>query len=273
MAGLEPGGIAMLPTDTPLFPRLRAAAEAAGVRVVRFGTDAAADVRLVDIAMDADGSDVVADIANQSVQFRINAPGRHMAMNALAALSALAALATLETPKSLAAPEALENLSRYAGEVFATFSPIAGRGARRHIPVPNGTALLLDESYNGNGASMRAALSVLNLQPARRRIAVLGDMLELGDAGPSEHAALAPEVTTTADLVFACGPLMRHLFDAIPASKRGAHAPDSATLAPLVAHAIEPGDAILVKGSLGSRMRQVVDALDAAAAQHGSEAA
>jgi UDP-N-acetylmuramoyl-tripeptide--D-alanyl-D-alanine ligase len=164
-------------------------------------------------------------------------------------------------------------LSRVAGEVFAHFTPVSGRGARRHLPLSTGTALLLDESYNGNGASMRAALSVLSLQPARRRIAVLGDMLELGDAGPAEHAALAPDAAAAADLVFACGPLMRHLFDALPDQKRAAHAPDAASLAPLVARAIAPGDAILVKGSLGSRMRRVVDALDAAAAPQSAEEA
>jgi UDP-N-acetylmuramoyl-tripeptide--D-alanyl-D-alanine ligase len=290
MLGLEPGGVAVLPTDTPMFPRLRAAADAAGARVIGFGAGDAADVRLVDIAMDAEGSDVVADVAGIPVRFRINAPGRHMAMNALAALAAAVHLSrfagevgerseTGEGPDAqrlvLRAPHPVlrADLSRFAGEVYAAFSPVAGRGGRRPIAVPGGTALLLDESYNGNGASMRAALSVLALQPARRRIAVLGDMLELGEAGPSEHAALAPAVTAAADLVFACGPMMRHLFDAIPAQKRAAHAPDSASLAPIVARAVAPGDAILVKGSLGSRMRGVVDALDAAAATHGAEAA
>ncbi|MBN8910358.1 MAG: UDP-N-acetylmuramoyl-tripeptide--D-alanyl-D-alanine ligase, partial [Rhodospirillales bacterium] len=145
------------------------------------------------------------------------------------------------------------------------FAPIAGRGLRRPLPLTAGNALLLDESYNGNGSSMRAALEVLRLQPARRRIAVLGDMLELGEAGPSEHAALAPEVLRSADLVFACGPLMRTLWDAVPADRRAAHAPDSAALAPLVAAAVRPGDAILVKGSLGSRMKTVVQALEALA--------
>ena len=96
------------------------------------------------------------------------------------------------------------------------FAPVAGRGARRTIAVPGGTALLLDESYNGNPASMRAALTVLRLQPAKRRIAVLGDMLELGDAGPAEHRALAADVAAAADRLFACGPLMHGLFDAVP---------------------------------------------------------
>jgi UDP-N-acetylmuramoyl-tripeptide--D-alanyl-D-alanine ligase len=302
MLGLEPGGVAVLPTDTPMFARLRDAAIALGVPVIGFGGDDAADVRLVDVAMDADGSDVLAGMEGVSVRFRINAPGRHMAMNALAALAAMQNLSRFAglgreadrrearsdegegdrvgtLPEGAACrpdhphPGLRADLSRFAGEVFGTFSPISGRGARRQIPVPNGTALLLDESYNGNGASMRAALSVLALQPAQRRVAVLGDMLELGEAGLSEHAALALDAAASADKVFTCGPLMRHLFDALPQQKRGVHAPDSAALAPLVARAVAPGDAILVKGSLGSRMRRVVDALDAAAASHGAEAA
>jgi UDP-N-acetylmuramoyl-tripeptide--D-alanyl-D-alanine ligase len=109
---------------------------------------------------------------------------------------------------------------------------------------------------------MRAALDVLRLQPGRRRIAVLGDMLELGAAGPAEHADLAEAVAQSADLVFACGPLMRNLFDAIPDKLRGAHVEDSRALAPIVAQAVTTGDAILVKGSLGSQMKRVVDALD-----------
>ena len=175
-----------------------------------------------------------------------------MAMNALAALTAVHALG-LDISQAVRALEA--------------FAPIAGRGARRKLALPGGNALLLDESYNGNGASMRAGLDVLRLQPARRRIAVLGDMLELGEAGPSEHAGLADAVNTSADILFCCGPLMAHLFEAVPAERRGAHAPDSAALAPIVAAAAAAGDAILVKGSLGSRMKRIVDALDSLTSQ------
>ncbi len=139
---------------------------------------------------------------------------------------------------------------------------MAGRGARRQIDLPGGTALLLDESYNGNGASMRAALSVLRLLPGTRRIAVLGDMLELGTAAEAEHIALADSVTASADKLFACGPLMRHLYDAVPLGLRGVHVPDSAALAEIIGGVIRPGDAILVKGSLGTRMKLVVAALD-----------
>jgi len=103
---------------------------------------------------------------------------------------------------------------------------------------------------------------VLRLQPAHRRIAVLGDMLELGDAAPAEHRSLAPDVVASANRLFACGPLMRELFVAMPEALRGAHVENSAALAAIIAREIEPGDAILVKGSLGSRMKLVVNVLE-----------
>jgi UDP-N-acetylmuramoyl-tripeptide--D-alanyl-D-alanine ligase len=248
MLGLDPNGIVVLPRDSPQFARLRQAA--GGIPILTFGAGSAADVRLIEAEPDAGGSAILVEIAAGELRFRLQAPGRHMAMNALAALAATQALGL-----DLAA----------AAQALEAFVPIAGRGARRPLALRGGGALLLDESYNGNGASMRAALDVLQLQPARRRIAVLGDMLELGDDGPGEHVSLASEVARCSDLVFACGPLMRQLYDAIPPQLRGAHAADSATLAPIVAAAVLPGDAILVKGSLGSRMKIVVQALEALA--------
>lgn len=248
LQGLEPEGIAVLPLDSPQFPRLRAAAGDA--RVVTFGTAAAADVRLVAIEPDAEGSVLRLALFGTEMMLRVNAPGQHMAMNAAAALAAVAGLG-LDPGRAEAA--------------ISSFRPVIGRGARRSLDVRGGQVLLLDESYNGNGASMRAALAVLRLQPARRRIAVLGDMLELGDAGPAEHMALAEPVAAAADLLFTCGPLMRGLHDAVPAKMRGTHAADSAALAPMVAAALEGGDAVLVKGSLGSGMKKVVEAIDAAA--------
>ena len=245
LSGMDKGGVAVLPADSPLLPRLLSAAGTR--RVLTFGLNPAADVRLVEAQADADGSHVEAEVRGRTVRMRINAPGPHMAMNAMAALAAIAAL---ELDAAVAC-HALEG-----------FRPLPGRGARRKVPVPDGNLLLLDESYNGNGASMRAALEVLRLQPARRRIAVLGDMLELGPEGPAEHASLAKAAAASADRLFVCGPLMRHLFDAVPAAIRGAHAADSEALAPIVAAALRAGDAVLVKGSLGSRMRRVVDAID-----------
>ena len=248
MTGLDQDGIAVLPADSPLFPRL--AGHAGGRRTLTFGGDAAADVTLTGFEPDAGGSSVRAQVLGRGVAFRLNAPGRHMAVNALAALTAVAALGLDVT----AAADALEQ-----------FSALSGRGERRALALPGGEALLLDESYNANGASMRAAVDVLRLQPAARRIAILGDMLELGEAGPSEHAALAAGAARCADQVFACGPLMRHLFDALPAAARGEYAADAATLAPLAAASVRAGDAILVKGSLGSRMKSIVAALEALA--------
>jgi UDP-N-acetylmuramoyl-tripeptide--D-alanyl-D-alanine ligase len=107
---------------------------------------------------------------------------------------------------------------------------------------------------------VRAALETLGLAPGRR-IAVLGDMLELGEFGPAEHRALAPSAQANADLVFACGPLMRELFDAIPPSQQGAWAPDAATLAEALAAALRPGDVVLVKGSYGVGMKLIIDRL------------
>ncbi len=285
LRGLLPGGVAVLPLDSPLFALLRTAARSSldgaardeALRITTFGANPTADACLLAADPDADGSTLIVRVNGTEARLRIDAPGRHMAMNALAALAAAASLGADV---------------RAAAEALAGFAPVAGRGARRAIAVPNGvmpngampngvrpngvipgengprgtasagTALLLDESYNGNGASMRAALAVLRLQPARRRVAVLGDMLELGDEGPAEHLALAEPVGEAADLLFACGPLMRGLCDAAPERLHAVHAADSAALAPLVAAAVRPGDAILVKGSLGSRMQRVVEALD-----------
>ncbi len=243
--GLKPDGAIVLPADTPLLDRLRAAA--AGRPVVTFGTGDKADARLLSAAPDAEGTDVAARVAGQELRFRLPAPGRHMAMNAVAALAAAGALGA----DLGAGARALEG-----------FAPVAGRGARRRIALAGGDAMLLDESYNASAASVRAALAVLRLQPATRRIAVLGDMLELGAEGPAEHASLAPDVIAAADRLFACGKLAKILFDAVPPAIRGAHAPDAAALAPIVAGALAPGDAILIKGSLGSRMKLVVAAIE-----------
>ncbi len=251
MQGLEPGGIAVLPADSPQIERLKAAA-GDGVVMLTFGADPSADVRLVHREADADGSLIHIDVVGHMVSLRLNAPGQHMAMNAVATLAVVAALGF----NPVQAIDALE-----------AFAPLAGRGARRELLLQDGPALLLDESYNGNGASIRAALDVLRLQPAGRRIAVLGDMLELGDEGPAEHAALAEAVIASADRLFTCGPLMRTLFDAVPAALRGCHAADSAALAPIVRAALARGDAILVKGSLGSGMKRVIEAIESSSLQ------
>jgi UDP-N-acetylmuramoyl-tripeptide--D-alanyl-D-alanine ligase len=244
LRGLEPGGIAVLPADSPMLGRLLAAA-ASGGEARLFGSGA--ENHLLDVTSDGRTTRATALVGGSRVAFRLAAPGRHMATNALAALTAATALG-LDPARAVAALDG--------------FVPIAGRGAQRVI---NGDILLLDESYNASGDSVRAALDVLRMQAPRRRVAVLGDMRELGDRGPGEHRGLATDVAASADLLYACGPLTRHLYDAVPATLRAAFAPDAASLAPLVAAEIRPGDAVLVKGSLGSQMRLVVEALGACA--------
>lgn len=253
--GLEPGGVAVLPQDSPFFPRLLERATQAGARVIGVGEAPGAAVRLLSYAGDAESGEaeiaLSASLGPERLRLRIGAPGRHLAANACAVLAAVVALGG--------------DVGR-AAAALAGFGAGAGRGRRERIALPGGGyALLLDDSYNASPASIRAGLSVLAAQPAGRRLVALGDMLELGEAGPAVHAELAPDVAAVADLAFLCGPLMAHLHNALPEAKKGAHAPDSAALAPLLRAALRPGDAVLVKGSLGSRMAVVVEALRGAA--------
>jgi UDP-N-acetylmuramoyl-tripeptide--D-alanyl-D-alanine ligase len=206
-------------------------------------TDTFGLAQIVEQQADADGTSVTAQMENRTIHFRVNAPGAHMVSNALAALTAVNALGI------------------DGADALAAFRPLAGRGLKRVLP---GGVTLLDESYNANGASVRAALAVLRTMPGRR-IAVLGDMLELGSHGPAEHAGLAADVEASADLLFTCGDLMRSLFDAVPPPLRVAHAATSAALAPVVAAAVHAPDCVLVKGSLGSRMALIVRALEGVA--------
>jgi UDP-N-acetylmuramoyl-tripeptide--D-alanyl-D-alanine ligase len=151
---------------------------------------------------------------------------------------------------------------------LAELQAAPGRGAPITIELPGGSVLLLDESYNANPASVAAALAVLGrsvIGPQGRRIAVLGDMLELGANGLDLHRGLADAVIANGiDLVFCCGSLMHALWDALPANRRGGYAEDSAALEAEVLPAIRAGDAVMVKGSLGSRMGPIVKALQRA---------
>ncbi len=236
--GLLQGGALVFPADTAWHERLLA--RAGDARLLPFG-----EANLHDVVADAQGSSIIASIGDARVECRVPAPGRHMVTNALAALTAaFAAGADLQT----------------ASAALTDFRPVSGRGARRAIM--GGRAILLDESYNASGASVRAALAVLKLQPAKRRIAVLGDMLELGDFSSQEHLDLAGPVSEAADLLYACGPWSRALFDAVDPAIQGGYAEDSAALADMLVPALREGDAILVKGSLGSRMSRIVDALE-----------
>jgi UDP-N-acetylmuramoyl-tripeptide--D-alanyl-D-alanine ligase len=142
----------------------------------------------------------------------------------------------------------------------------SGRGVRKTLELLHGSATLIDESYNANPASMAAALNVLGqagVGPRGRRIAVLGDMLELGPTGADLHRGLAAAVTANGiDAVFCCGPLMQNLWDALPSSRRGGYAENSALLESQVVGALRDGDAVMIKGSLGSKMKVIVSALE-----------
>ncbi|MEP9379584.1 UDP-N-acetylmuramoylalanyl-D-glutamyl-2,6-diaminopimelate--D-alanyl-D-alanine ligase [Aquabacter sp. CN5-332] len=248
--GLEPGGSAVLNLDNPQFARLAAAAHAKGAQVVTFGADPSADCHLVEVCLKADCSTLVADVMGTRVTLKLGMPGRHIVQNALAVLAAA---------QLLGADLAL------AGLALARLKPPPGRGVPLQLALPGGSATLLDESYNANPASIRAALDVLSrtpVGPRGRRIAVLGDMLELGEAAAEHHRALAGPLSEGGiDLVFCCGPLMHELWHALPADRRGGYAPTSSALTPMLASAIRAGDTLMVKGSNGSRMGPLVKAL------------
>ena len=250
--GVEPGGVVVLNRDNSQFARLQARARELGIsRIVSFGTGEKSDARLIDVALQAACSAVHANILGHDVTYKLGMPGRHMAMNSLAVLAA----------SSLAGADlALAALS------LSQLEPPAGRGVRRRLELAHGEATLIDESYNANPASMAAALNVLGqavVGPHGRRIAVLGDMLELGPTGPALHRGMNEAVKANKiDLVYCCGPLMHNLWDALSAGKRGGYADSSAGLEAQLTAAIRAGDAIMVKGSLGSRMKTVVNALE-----------
>jgi UDP-N-acetylmuramoyl-tripeptide--D-alanyl-D-alanine ligase len=250
--GLEAGGAAVINRDNPQFERLRRHAQDAGVdRVVSFGEHVQADARLIKSVLHPDCSTVQARILGADLTYKLGAPGRHMVHNSLAVLAATA----------LAGADLA-----LAGLALAQLRPASGRGSRITLDTGDGPALLIDESYNANPASVRAALALLGqteIGPHGRRIAVLGDMLELGSHGAPMHRQLLEAVLAHGiDLVFCCGPLMHALWEVLPSERRGGYAETSALLEPQVLAAIRPGDAVMVKGSLGSRMGPIVKALE-----------
>jgi UDP-N-acetylmuramoyl-tripeptide--D-alanyl-D-alanine ligase len=247
---LEAHGTAVLNRDAPQFERLKKAAAARGARVWSFGRRADCDAQLLEVEAIDGRSGVRARILGREFAFELGAPGVHMAENALGALLAADALGA--------------DLDACAAELLR-FSPQKGRGERFSIPTPDGPATIIDESYNANPASMRAALALLAAAkpgPKGRRIAVIGDMLELGPEAAAMHAELAPDLSANnVDLLFGAGPLTRALYEAAPASMRAAWTERSSDLTDEVARALRGGDIAMVKGSNGSGMGPLVAAL------------
>lgn len=252
-SGLEPGGVAVINRDNPHYARLTAHAMASGAgRIVSFGEHPEADVRANRIVLRPDLSVVDASVMGQPVTYKLGTAGRHTALNSLGVMAVV---------HSLGADLAAAALS------LAALSPPVGRGERTALETAGGPAWLIDESYNANPASVRAALATLSgieTGPRGRRIAVLGDMLELGPTSADLHRDLAEAVEAAGiDLVFAAGPLTRNLYEALPVSRRGGVAETSADLIEPLTRTLRPGDAVMVKGSNGSRMGRIVEALKA----------
>jgi len=241
--GLLPGGAALIPADNEYAERLKARARQAHVsRIVTFGEKG--DAKLIGITPDGEGMRVKCDILGRSVDCHVGAPGTHIAQNVVGALAAVALL----EGDVLNAAAALKN-----------FTALKGRGARFETC----GIRVIDESYNANPASMAAALALLGASSGRK-IAVLGDMLEMGEGGIAHHAGLVlPIEANKVDIVFASGAQMKALWEALPASRRGAYAETSNALLPHLLSAVKAGDTVLVKGSNGARMSVIVDALKA----------
>jgi UDP-N-acetylmuramoyl-tripeptide--D-alanyl-D-alanine ligase len=247
--GLEPGGFfAIINADNPYAARLAQEAKKYDAQIMTFGADAKADARLLMYSVLSDRTAITASILGKDIAYSLGAPGRHLVQNSLAVLLA-ARLADID--------------SKASAEALGQFQPPVGRGQRHNLNVRGARATLLDESYNANPASMRAAIEVLGQARSGRRIAVLGDMLELGHQAADMHRELSvPLEQARVDLVFAAGPHMRALFEALPAPRRGAWAETSAELEEAVVNEIRPGDVVMVKGSLGSKMGPIVAALN-----------
>jgi len=252
--GVVPGGHAVISRDTPYFDRLASAAKACGIAdVVSFGKHSQADVRIEKLVLHPECCCITASVMGETLIYKLGVPGEHMAVNSLAVLA---------TAKLTGA-----DLAR-AALALAAAQPAKGRGVRERLGISGGELILIYESYNANPASVAAALALLGAaQPGwrGRRIAVLGDMLELGEKGPELHAGLLEAMDAAkVDVLYAAGPLMANLWERVPGEKRGAYAATSEALRDAVLAGLRPGDVVMVKGSLGSRMGPLVEAIRAA---------
>ena len=252
-SGVVTGGAVVLNQDSPYFEYLTAQAKSHGIKnIIGFGRHANASVRLEQVALHATCCCVTADVMGEKVCYKLGVPGEHMALNSLAVLAAVKAAGA--------------DLAR-ATMALAHAEPAKGRGVQERLQIADGELLLIDESYNANPASVAAALALLShAKPGKngRRVVVLGDMLELGKFGPELHAGLAKLMDEHAiDVLYAAGPLMNNLWEITPAAKRGAYAATSTELKDSLLAQLRAGDVVMVKGSLGSRMGILVDALRA----------
>ncbi len=253
-AGMGVGSHAVVNHDIETFPILKAQADLDNITLVTFGKSNTSDSILLECLVAANGTRVKASIMGEEISYLLQWSGEHIAMNSIGVLTAIK-LAGADIKKAATAMSGLE-------------AP-AGRGRREYIDLVEtaNPVTLIDDSYNASPTSMKAAFKVLALiDPGRggRRIAVLGDMLELGGDAPKKHADMAlPIRTANIDLVYTCGSLMKNLHKALPNDNKGAHCENSTELSEIVTDVLVPGDVVMVKGSLGSKMNVVVEALRA----------
>lgn len=249
------GGVAILNRDNPHFGRLLQHATAAGVPYIySFGSHQESTMRLLDYTIIEEGTVVKARILQRDITYLLGIHGHHAALNSLAVLATVKAVGARTQP---------------AIDAMVNMRALAGHGAHQRLTLrrDGGNIVVIDESYNASPAAVIAALAVLGarqLGPGGRRIAVLGDMLELGVDGIVLHTMLVSTLyKSDVDLVFTTGPLMKHLYEALPLEKRGGHAATSTELAEQVVTAVRSGDIVLVKGSSNNKMNTIVTALQA----------
>ncbi len=247
--GLEPGGTAIIPHDSATIDILARSAALHAAHVIRFGISAGAAARALDWVSDREtgGSIVTAEVHDATLCFSLAPPGDHWVANAMAVLAAIAAVGG-----DLAA----------AGIALAGLPGLAGRGERHRLAIDEGEALLIDESYNANPASMTATLEILRREPAARRLAVLGAMKELGSHGPALHAALAePILAAGVDRLWLVGEEMEPLAKALVGRVELTHGSSVDAVLAGVKADVRPGDAILVKGSNSVGLSRLVSSL------------
>ena len=249
--GVEPGGAAVLNRDNKQFPFLEQKAQEVGVaRIYTFGQHPKSDFRLADFEGDAEGATIWAVLNGETLEVRIGAPGRHIAENAMAALGA-SSLVGADIPKAVAA--------------LAELRPVKGRGEQHRLGIGEGILTLIDESYNANPASMRAAIALLAAAEPKvsgRRVAVLGDMLEMGEFSARVHEELAgPLLAAGIEHVWLAGPEMAALRDALPDSVQVEYRATTEELRDYAVRNVLPGDVLMVKSSLGIGFGKIVSAL------------
>lgn len=251
--GVVEGGVAVLPRDSEHFDLLKDAARTCGVEsIFSFGEHDNADAKLTKCLLASNGTRVEAEILGESVQYTLQMVGKHLAVNSLSVLLGIAC-AGGDVQAAAKRLEKMEQTER--------------RGHREEIETAEAgnPITLIDDSFNASPVAMKAAFKVLAMvDPGRggRRIAVLGDMLELGDRGPQLHGDLAMPIQAAGiDLVYTCGALMKNLHDKLAPELKGEHKKDSQELATIVPDVLIPGDVVLVKGSKGSKMDVVVEAM------------